>query len=66
MIRKRKKEDKLLPGEKMIGFGFMQVIFWGSALDSPNLIVPVIGFVVGILIICIGEIIAKKEGSEYV
>ncbi len=50
----------------MIGTGFMTVLIFGSGLDGPNWIFPFSMVGVGMAVMEIGNIIAKKEGSEYV
>lgn len=64
--RKRRKEDDLLLGEKVIGAGFMTVLIFGCGLDGPNWLLPTIMVVVGMAVMGIGSVIAKAEGSEYV
>lgn len=64
--RRRKKQDSLLPGEKVMGVGFMMVLIFGCGLDGPNWILPLIMVAVGIAVMEVGRVIAKAEGSEYV
>lgn len=63
--RKRKKQNLLL-GEKIIGAGIMLTLIFGSALDGPNWIFPLVMVGVGLVVTEIGSVIAKMEGSEYV
>lgn len=64
--KKRKRKKCLSLGEKMIGTGFMTVLIFGSGLDGPNWIFPLSMVGVGVAVMETGNIIAKKEGSEYV
>ena len=64
--RRRKKQDSLLPGEKVMGVGFMMVHIFGCGLDGPNWILPLIMVGVGMAVMEVGSVIAKTEGSEYV
>lgn len=66
MRRRRKKKNSLLFGEKVMGAGFMMFLIFGSALDGPNWILPLIMTGVGVAVTGIGSVIAKAEGSEYV
>lgn len=64
--RRRKKQDSLLPGEKVMGAGFMMILIFGCGLDGPNWILPLIMVGVGMAVMEVGSVIAKAEGSEYV
>lgn len=64
--RRRKKQDSLLPGEMVMGVGFMMVLIFGCGLDGPNWILPLIMVGVGMAVMEVGSVIAKAEGSEYV
>lgn len=64
--RRRKKQDSLLPGEKVMGVSFMMVLIFGCGLDGPNWILPLIMVGVGMAVMEVGSVIAKTEGSEYV
>lgn len=64
--RRRKKQDSLLPGEKVMGAGFMTVLIFGCGLDGPNWILPLIMVGIGMAVMEVGSVIAKAEGSEYV
>ena len=65
-IKRRKKKNSLLFGEKVIGAGFMMFLIFGSALDGSNWILPLVMTGVGAAVIGIGSVIAKAEGAEYV
>lgn len=64
--RRRKKKNSLLFGEKVMGAGFMTVLIFGCGLDGPNWILPLIMVGVGTVVMEVGIVIAKAEGSEYV
>ena len=64
--RRRRKQDSLLPGEKVMGAGFMTVLIFGCGLDGPNWILPLIMVGIGMAVMEVGSVIAKAEGSEYV
>lgn len=64
-MRRRKKKRNMI-GEKVIGTGFFLVLFMGSALDGPEWKIPLVGAIIGMVIMKIGVVIARMEGSEYV
>lgn len=64
--RRRKKKNSLLFGEKVMGVGIMMFLIFGSALDGPGWIFPLIMTGVGVAVTGIGIVIAEAEGSEYV
>lgn len=66
MKRRKHRKKGLLFGEKVMGAGFMMFLIFGSALDGPNWILPLIMTEVGVAVTGIGSVIAKAEGSEYV
>jgi hypothetical protein len=67
-VRRKTKRNKkrLMIGEKIIGLGFFTVLFMGSALDGPEWKIPLIGVIVGTVLLEVGRIVAKTEGSENV
>ena len=67
MRRKVKRNKKqFMIGEKIIGLGFFTVLFMGSALDGPEWKIPLIGVIVGTVLLEVGRIVAKMEGLENV
>lgn len=63
---RRRKKKQIMIGEKVIGTGFFLVLFMGSALDGPEWKIPLVGAIIGMVIMKIGVVIARMEGSEYV
>lgn len=63
---RRRKKKQIMIGEKVIGTGFFLVLFMGSALDGPEWKIPLVGAIIGMVIMKIGVVIAGMEGSEYV
>lgn len=63
---RRRKKKRIMIGEKVIGTGFFLVLFMGSALDGPEWKIPLAGVIIGIVIMKMGVVIARMEGSEYV
>lgn len=63
---RRRKKKRIMIGEKVIGTGFFLVLLMGSALDGPEWKIPLVGAIIGMVIMKIGVVIARMEGSEYV
>lgn len=63
---RRRKKKRIMIGEKVIRTGFFLVLFMGSALDGPEWKIPLVGAIIGMVIMKIGVVIARMEGSEYV
>ena len=63
---RRRKKKRIMIGEKVIGTGLFLVLFMGSALDGPEWKIPLVGAIIGMVIMKIGVVIARMEGSEYV
>lgn len=63
---RRRKKKQIMIGEKVIGTGFFLVLFMGSAQDGPEWKIPLVGAIIGMVIMKIGVVIARMEGSEYV
>lgn len=63
---RRRKKKRIMIGEKVIGTSFFLVLFMGSALDGPEWKIPLVGAIIGMIIMKIGVVIARMEGSEYV
>lgn len=63
---RRRKKKRIMIGEKVIGTDFFLVLFMGSALDGPEWKIPLAGAIIGMIIMKIGVVIARMEGSEYV
>ena len=63
---RRRKKKRIMIGEKVIGTGIFLVLFMGSALDGPEWKIPLVGAIIGMVIMKIGVVIARMEGSEYV
>ncbi len=58
------EKEKLLPGEKLEGLGFMVFLISGAGLDGADWIVSFCGVLLGIILMEIGTRLVKKEKEE--
>lgn len=58
------EEEKLLPGEKLEGIGFMVFLIAGAGLDGTDWIASFCGVLLGIILMGIGTKLVKKEKEE--
>lgn len=61
---RRRKKKRIMVGKRIIEIGFLLVLLMGSALDGTEWKIPLIGVIVGMVLLEVGIIIAKMEGSE--
>lgn len=64
--RRKRRRKKIMIGEKIMVVAFMLVFIMGSALDGSEWEIPLAGVMIGIVLLEVGRIIARMEGSEYV
>ena len=58
--------EQITAGGKVSGCGFLIFMLMGSALDSPDYRVPLLGIAVGVALMAVGQIISKAEGRKHV